>query len=248
MPRPLPRRRSRRSATGARCSCRAIARRPTSIGWRTFSPGASRVSSGGGIRSRLGTGPTAKVFVAETEDEAVSRALAFYAETGALTPEQARDMALDPEKRAPFLIRDEDVLDTWFSSALWPFSTLGWPDQTPELERFYPTDVLVTGVRHHLLLGCPHDDDGPPFQGRGAVPYRLYPYPGARRARREDVEVEGKHRRPRRLDRCIWRRCAALYAGGHGRAGTRHQAVHATCRRLPQLHDQAVERLPILRK
>jgi valyl-tRNA synthetase len=90
-------------------------------------------------------GPDGKVFVAETEDEAVSRALAFYAETGALTPEQARDMALDPEKRAPFLVRDEDVLDTWFSSALWPFSTLGWPDQTPELERFYPTDVLVTG-------------------------------------------------------------------------------------------------------
>jgi valyl-tRNA synthetase len=43
------------------------------------------------------------------------------------------------------LWRDEDVLDTWFSSALWPFSTLGWPDETPELERFYPTDVLVTG-------------------------------------------------------------------------------------------------------
>src|SRR4029079_11322971 len=41
--------------------------------------------------------------------------------------------------------RDEDVLDTWFSSALWPFSTLGWPDKTPELSRFYPTSVLVTG-------------------------------------------------------------------------------------------------------
>jgi valyl-tRNA synthetase len=40
--------------------------------------------------------------------------------------------------------RDPDVLDTWFSSALWPFATLGWPDQTPELEAFYPTDVLVT--------------------------------------------------------------------------------------------------------
>ena len=38
-----------------------------------------------------------------------------------------------------------DTLDTWFSSALWPFSTLGWPDKTPELEYFYPTDVLVTG-------------------------------------------------------------------------------------------------------
>ena len=42
-------------------------------------------------------------------------------------------------------MRDEDVLDTWFSSALWPFSTLGWPDKTPELARYYPTDVLITG-------------------------------------------------------------------------------------------------------
>lgn len=41
--------------------------------------------------------------------------------------------------------QDEDVLDTWFSSALWPFSTLGWPDKTPEMEYFYPTDVLITG-------------------------------------------------------------------------------------------------------
>jgi valyl-tRNA synthetase len=43
------------------------------------------------------------------------------------------------------LRQDEDVLDTWFSSALWPFSTMGWPDETPELEKFYPTSVLVTG-------------------------------------------------------------------------------------------------------
>ena len=90
-------------------------------------------------------GPDGKVFVAETEEEAVSRALAYYAETEAITPMQAHDMALDPESRAPFLIRDEDVLDTWFSSALWAFSTLGWPDRTPELARYYPTDTLVTG-------------------------------------------------------------------------------------------------------
>jgi valyl-tRNA synthetase len=90
-------------------------------------------------------GPDGKVFVAETEDEAVSRALAYYAETEAITPMQAHDMALDPESRAPFLLRDEDVLDTWFSSALWAFSTLGWPDRTPELARYYPTDTLVTG-------------------------------------------------------------------------------------------------------
>ena len=90
-------------------------------------------------------GPDGKVFVAETEEEAVGRALGYYAETEAITPMQAHDMALDPASRAPFLLRDEDVLDTWFSSALWPFSTLGWPDETPELARYYPTDVLVTG-------------------------------------------------------------------------------------------------------
>jgi valyl-tRNA synthetase len=43
------------------------------------------------------------------------------------------------------LIQENDVLDTWFSSALWPFSTMGWPEKTPELESFYPTSVLVTG-------------------------------------------------------------------------------------------------------
>jgi valyl-tRNA synthetase len=90
-------------------------------------------------------GPDGKVFVAETEEEAVSRALAYYAETEAITPMQAHDMALDPESREPFLLRDEDVLDTWFSSALWAFSTLGWPDRTPELARYYPTSTLVTG-------------------------------------------------------------------------------------------------------
>ena len=52
---------------------------------------------------------------------------------------------LENFKPGEILTRDEDVLDTWFSSALWPFSTLGWPDETPELETYYPTDVLVTG-------------------------------------------------------------------------------------------------------
>ena len=43
------------------------------------------------------------------------------------------------------LTRDPDVLDTWFSSGLWPFGTMGWPDQTPELSKYYQTDVLITG-------------------------------------------------------------------------------------------------------
>jgi valyl-tRNA synthetase len=90
-------------------------------------------------------GPDGKVFVAETEDEAVGHALGYYVEQEVITPEQGREMALDRNKRAGFITRDEDVLDTWFSSALWPFSTLGWPDDTPEVKRYYPTDVLVTG-------------------------------------------------------------------------------------------------------
>jgi valyl-tRNA synthetase len=90
-------------------------------------------------------GPDGKVFVAETEEEAVGNALGYYAEQEVITPEQGREMALDRNKRAGFITRDEDVLDTWFSSALWPFSTLGWPDDAPEVKRYYPTNVLVTG-------------------------------------------------------------------------------------------------------
>ncbi len=70
-------------------------------------------------------GPDGEVFVAQSEQEAQSLADAHYGET--------KDLK-----------RDEDVLDTWFSSALWPFSTLGWPDKTPELARYYPTATLST--------------------------------------------------------------------------------------------------------
>jgi valyl-tRNA synthetase len=94
-------------------------------------------------------GPDGKVFVAESEDDAVADALAHYVEIGELSAEQGSAIASDDNERARFardyIKRDEDVLDTWFSSALWPFSTLGWPDDTPELKRFYPTSTLVTG-------------------------------------------------------------------------------------------------------
>ncbi len=71
-------------------------------------------------------GPDGKFFVEMTEAAAQAAAAAHYGKAVELT-------------------RDSDVLDTWFSSALWPFSTLGWPEETPELARYYPTDVLVTG-------------------------------------------------------------------------------------------------------
>jgi valyl-tRNA synthetase len=71
-------------------------------------------------------GPDGHVFVEMDQAAAEAAARAHYGKAVALT-------------------RDEDVLDTWFSSALWPFSTLGWPEKTPELARYYPGDVLVTG-------------------------------------------------------------------------------------------------------
>ena len=55
------------------------------------------------------------------------------------------DPSVCPACQSPHLVRDPDVLDTWFSSALWPFATLGWPEETPDLARFYPTSLLVTG-------------------------------------------------------------------------------------------------------
>ncbi|WP_147943647.1 valine--tRNA ligase [Microbispora hainanensis] len=67
--------------------------------------------------------------------------------------------------------QDQDVLDTWFSSGLWPFSTLGWPDATPDLARFYPTTVLVTGydilffwVARMMMFGLYAMDGQPPFR------------------------------------------------------------------------------------
>ena len=95
-------------------------------------------------------GPDGRVFVEKTEEDAVWAAAAFYSrEVRAAdrdTALAAANAADAPVADRPVLIwRDEDVLDTWFSSALWPFSTLGWPDRTPELRRYYPTSVLVTG-------------------------------------------------------------------------------------------------------
>ncbi len=67
----------------------------------------------------------------------------FYCDSCGEMTASREDLKVCPKCGAP-MRQDEDVLDTWFSSALWPFSTLGWPDKTPDLEYFYPTTVLVT--------------------------------------------------------------------------------------------------------
>jgi len=89
-------------------------------------------------------GPDGHVFVERTEEEALDAAIQHYLAHEGPWKAWVEDKL---ENFAPgeILIRDEDVLDTWFSSALWPFSTLGWPDETPELDTYYPTSVLVTG-------------------------------------------------------------------------------------------------------
>jgi len=111
-------------------------------------------------------GPDGEAFIEESEEAAIEAAALCYEAKGILKfpfasseplpanvsgfSELFPDVdgtryAADLRSGAEKLKRDEDVLDTWFSSALWPFSTLGWPDETPELKNRYPTDVLITG-------------------------------------------------------------------------------------------------------
>lgn len=97
---------------------------------------------------------------------------AWYDDQGnvyvARTEAEAQAQARSKLGREASLKRDDDVLDTWFSSALWPFSTLGWPQQTPELATFYPTSVLVTGfdiiffwVARMIMMGLKFAGDVP---------------------------------------------------------------------------------------
>ncbi|MAR76375.1 MAG: valine--tRNA ligase, partial [Rhizobiales bacterium] len=86
----------------------------------------------------------------------------------AMDESEAKEKAYKHYGKDTDLVRDEDVLDTWFSSALWPFSTLGWPEKTPEFEKYYNTDVLVTGfdiiffwVARMMMMGLYLTDDVP---------------------------------------------------------------------------------------
>jgi valyl-tRNA synthetase len=100
------------------------------------------------------------------------RVPAWYDDDGniyvAATQDDAQKQANEARGREVAIRQDEDVLDTWFSSALWPFSTLGWPEKRPELKSFYPTNVLVTGfdiiffwVARMIMMGMKFAGDVP---------------------------------------------------------------------------------------
>ncbi|MBL0372871.1 valine--tRNA ligase [Rhizobium sp. KVB221] len=117
-------------------------------------------------------GPDGTVFVEKTEEAALHAAIQHYLAHEGPMKAYVEDL-LENMKPGEILTRDEDVLDTWFSSALWPFSTLGWPDKTVELSRYYQTDVLVTGfdiiffwVARMMMMGLHFmkDEDGTPVE------------------------------------------------------------------------------------
>ena len=112
-------------------------------------------------------GPDGHVFVEKTEQEALDAAVEYYLALEGPWKAWVEDK-LENFKPGEILTRDEDVLDTWFSSALWPFSTLGWPEKTEELETYYQTDVLVTGfdiiffwVARMMMMGLHFMDEEP---------------------------------------------------------------------------------------
>ncbi len=112
-------------------------------------------------------GPDGHVFVARSEKEALDQAVEYYLAVDTPWRDWVKDQ-LENYEPGKILTRDEDVLDTWFSSALWPFSTLGWPDRTPELKTYYPTSVLVTGfdiiffwVARMMMMGIYFMDEEP---------------------------------------------------------------------------------------
>ncbi len=119
-------------------------------------------------------GPDGKVFVAHDEAEAHKLAVEHYKKAGDANSVAA--LVMDAKDGDNGLKRDEDVLDTWFSSALWPFSTLGWPEETPELARYYPTSTLVTAfdiiffwVARMMMMGLHFTKNG---EGQPQEPFR----------------------------------------------------------------------------
>jgi valyl-tRNA synthetase len=180
---------------------------------------------------------------------------AWFADDGRIFVAETAEAAQRQAGEGVALRQDEDVLDTWFSSALWPFATLAWPegaDQPPfalsevgsgcfdfaqherRRKRRFPKPQAATRrplsqrrarlrLRHPVLLERADDDAGFALHGRCALQDLVSPRARPRRRWREDVEVEGQHRRSARAHRQIRCRRAALLHGGDGEPGPRHQ-------------------------
>ena len=192
-----PGRRWRRCGAAKPPSSHAAGRRPISTGWRTSSPGAFRASSGGGIAFRPGTGRTGMSSSSPTRPRPRPRPRSITART--------LRCAATKTSSTPGSRPDSGPSRPWAGRST-----------TPELDRLLPDLGAGHRVRHHLLLGRPHDDAGPAFHERGTVQGRLHPCARSRREGRQDVEVEGQRGRSLATDRPVRSGCPALHPGRHG--------------------------------
>ncbi len=206
-------------ATGAWRSSRRCGKRSTSSGWRTSRTGAYPADMVGAPHPRL-----------------VLRRL----RTGICLPRGHHVMS---QVRRP-VRQESDVLDTWFSSGLWPFSTLGWPDATDDLKTFYPTSLLVTGfdilffwVARMIMMGM-HFMGDVPFQRR------LHPRPREGRGRQEDEQVEGERHRPSRDNRQLRDGLLPVHLRHARRPGQGRAPVGGAHRGQQELRQQDMERRP----
>ena len=125
---------------------------------------------------------------------------AFYCANDHITVSED-DPTVCPQCGSTEIRQETDVLDTWFSSALWPFSTMGWPQRDARLRNLLSDRRPDHRLRHPLLLGGAHDHDGPALHREGARSDRLPQRTRSRRVRPEDVEDEGQRHRSARCHR-----------------------------------------------
>ncbi len=247
------------SPTGTRSACATAARRWSSRSCRSSgtcapsrwpSPPSRRCASG---KIKIVPRTWSKTYfhwMENIRDWAISRQLwwghripVWYCDQDGSMHVSRTDLTACPQCGGA-LRQDTDVLDTWFSSGLWPFSTLGWPESTPELKVFYPTSVLVTGfdilffwVARMAMLGIK-------FMGDVPVPPRLHPRPGPRRRGPEDVQVQGERGGSPERHGQVRHRRVPLHARRARGAGARHPPRRGADRGLPELRQQDLERGP----